>query len=591
MIVSDLKVVKSYASSSLRYIVSGLLFLFLSSLCYAQIDLSTPLSESLGEHVTFIPEPGQSLDINQARALLKLEGIQSDQSVLSFGINARPVWLKLTVNNPDRFVVNRSVKFETSWLDKIEAYQLQKGKLLDYKTGGDAIPFSLRQHGDRFVSFSFAFQPGVAELYFRVEAEDPLVVPIYILTDQQLEKIDVQNGYVYGLLYGFLIALLAYNALLTFSLNSRRYLFYSQYLLFFLLMNLSYTGHAFQWLWPEMVTWQRWSNPLLMVLYAVSGLFFAQRFLAMRHYLPRLNRFINVLTSCSLLLSIAAIFLNDAVFMLYIAFIMIPVFSVLMIFSGALALYQGMKEARYFLAATLFATIGAICTALTVSGVVTYRPIGFHAVEVGMLIEAILFALALAYQFRIDQESKIKAERLADIDQLTGLYNRRGFEKIKEPIFSTAIRKQRNLSLMILDIDHFKSINDSYGHGVGDLVLQQLADILLAEVRTGDVISRWGGEEFLLLLPETDLQEGVSLADRLLVKVAQLSLSYKGEPVSVTASIGVSSLRTDAQNFSILLNEADKYLYEAKRSGRNQVGYDKNSEQNIVLTHEVSGET
>ena len=548
-----------------------LMLLFVGNTAYAAIDVRQSHPIALGESAQYFQEGAHRMDLADAQERMSKEGLRSHEPILSFGINANPIWLKFEFTNSADQPAQRFLRFETSWLDRIELFFVVDGKLTREEKGGDYYPFQAREQNDRFVVFSHDYLPGSTGVYVRVESQDPLIIPMYLYKSDELVANKVNQGYVYGLIYGFLAALLAYNALLAFSLKSRRYLFYAQYLFGFLLMNASYTGHAFQWLWPELMHWQLWSNPILMMVYVVSGLLFATRFLETRAYLPRLHRFISIYCSGLSLIAIACVLLGDNVVLLYAAFIGIIPFSVLMILSGALALASGMKAAKFFLAATIFATLGAVYSAFTVAGVVSYSALGFHAVEIGMLVEAVLFALALSYQFKINQEAKVHAERLADIDQLTGLYNRRGFDKISSAIFSTAQRKERQLSLLLLDLDHFKLINDQYGHLVGDEVLRQLSDLLLEDARTGDLVARWGGEEFIFLLPETNLAEAHSLAERLVRKTAELTVVFKRQEVRFTVSIGVAALNAEHKTFSMLLDKADHALYKAKAEGRNQV--------------------
>ena len=121
----------------------------------------------------------------------------------------------------------------------------------------------------------------------RVETPDPMVIPLFILDRDALYERDHWYSYSYGLMYGVLIGLLIYNAMIFVGIRSKRYLYYSVYLGFFLLMNLSYTGHAYQWLWPEAPGWQVWAHPVLMIFYGLSGLLFASEFLGTRRTLPR----------------------------------------------------------------------------------------------------------------------------------------------------------------------------------------------------------------------------------------------------------------------------------------------------------------
>ena len=167
-------------------------------------------------------------------------------------------------------------------------------------------------------------------------------------------------------------------------------------------------------------------------------------------------------------------------------------------------------------------------------------------------------------------ESKLK--RQARIDYLTGVSNRGYFMDQAESERSRAVRYGKPLSLYMLDIDYFKKVNDSYGHKIGDLVLVKLAEVCRAALREVDIIGRIGGEEFVILLPETELVEATEVAERLRESIANAKVPLEGGlPLTFTVSIGVTSLSSREDNLDVLLNRADKALYQAKEQGRNRV--------------------
>lgn len=163
-------------------------------------------------------------------------------------------------------------------------------------------------------------------------------------------------------------------------------------------------------------------------------------------------------------------------------------------------------------------------------------------------------------------------ENQAHVDGLTGLANRRRFMELAELEHARAVRYGNSLSVLMMDIDHFKAVNDTYGHKSGDLVLQKLAKVCHQAVREFDIIGRLGGEEFAILLPETGGDKALEVAQRLrqAIAVSRVPLG-PARRVSITASIGVATLTDRSKKLDSLLNDADKALYEAKRAGRNKV--------------------
>ncbi len=162
-------------------------------------------------------------------------------------------------------------------------------------------------------------------------------------------------------------------------------------------------------------------------------------------------------------------------------------------------------------------------------------------------------------------------ERQAHIDYLTGINNRAYFMQLAELELARAIRYNSKLAIFMVDMDHFKKINDTHGHKSGDLVLKKFAEICLQILREVDIIGRLGGEEFAILLPETNEDKAFEVAERLRETIAQTKVPIEnGLPLNFSISIGVSSLKSKEQNLDELLSLADQALYTAKNSGRNQ---------------------
>jgi diguanylate cyclase (GGDEF)-like protein len=164
-----------------------------------------------------------------------------------------------------------------------------------------------------------------------------------------------------------------------------------------------------------------------------------------------------------------------------------------------------------------------------------------------------------------------KLERLANTDSLTGVWNRRYLLNLAEQETERCRRYNRPLSVLIIDIDHFKNVNDTYGHAVGDEVLMMMTETAMNYLRNVDVLGRFGGEEFVALLPETDSKSALITAERIRENIEQITIAVDGKLVSITVSIGVSSYQKGDANIDALMKRADKALYKAKNQGRNRV--------------------
>ncbi len=161
--------------------------------------------------------------------------------------------------------------------------------------------------------------------------------------------------------------------------------------------------------------------------------------------------------------------------------------------------------------------------------------------------------------------------RLTTIDGLTQIHNRRYFMEQLEREVSRSRRYRRDLSLLLFDIDRFKSINDSYGHLAGDYVLTQLATVVRGKIRREDIFARYGGEEFAIVLPESDGPNAVALAEKLRKLIEKAPFKFEDTKIQVTVSIGIASLAQEEGDASELVKRTDDKLYEAKEAGRNCV--------------------
>jgi diguanylate cyclase (GGDEF)-like protein/putative nucleotidyltransferase with HDIG domain len=172
------------------------------------------------------------------------------------------------------------------------------------------------------------------------------------------------------------------------------------------------------------------------------------------------------------------------------------------------------------------------------------------------------------------ERALLEQERLAVTDGLTGLHNRRFFDELLTLECERSGRQRTELSLIVIDLDHFKQVNDRQGHPAGDVVLLEVARRLRHAVRGSDIVARYGGEEFAVILPDAGAARARLLAERIRAAVAREPVTVEGRPLAVTASVGVATMRAPARSKNELLRRADRALYRAKRLGRNQVQVD-----------------
>jgi diguanylate cyclase (GGDEF)-like protein len=186
-----------------------------------------------------------------------------------------------------------------------------------------------------------------------------------------------------------------------------------------------------------------------------------------------------------------------------------------------------------------------------------------------ILIGAILFKYLLSAS--VENRFFDQMYALATTDFLTGTSNRQNLMNCLEQEFDRSFRYQRPLALILYDIDKFKEINDSFGHLAGDQLLMESCRIVTAQIREQDVYGRFGGDEFMIVCPETTIGQALPFANRLGLQVSQTSFSFKEKVLAFTISLGVAEFSRDMKSVTELIDRADAALYKAKQSGRNQI--------------------
>jgi len=161
--------------------------------------------------------------------------------------------------------------------------------------------------------------------------------------------------------------------------------------------------------------------------------------------------------------------------------------------------------------------------------------------------------------------------RLAITDDLTGIFNRRYFFEMAEKKFVRALKNKTPLSALLVDLDHFKKFNDTYGHVVGDQVLRASAQMMSSALRDSDIIGRYGGEEFSIILPDTNISAAIFVAERLLANVADVPIDTEAGKLSIQLSIGIAGMSKETPTLHSLIVRADQAMYIAKSAGRNRL--------------------
>ncbi|MFC3094383.1 sensor domain-containing diguanylate cyclase [Alteromonas sediminis] len=562
-------------------------WLFISLCAYQtsahSLDLTSHDAGLIGKYVSFFQEDAETpLNLEQAIARFN-EGqyIKSRSSSLSLGIGVRPVWIKLSVDNKTNINTLYRLAIETPWLDYIDSYHVYSDELVRQVTGGDGMAFEYRPMPYRYFAYETTFPKGEMDIYIRVETAGPMAIPLYLSSSQAAISRDIRQGYEYGVLYGIMLALGLYNLILFFLIRQPEFGLYSGYLFGFVANSLSYTGQIHAVFTPDFGPYfQDWMDISLMVTYSVLGLHFARTLLRTRHYAPGLDKFtfwVATLIPCGMALGAL---LSNLYISMILAFILNTSFVFLFMVLGYRAYQEKVNLALFFFISSVTAAACICISTAAVAGLLPLNDITFKLIEVGMAFEAIVLAVLLGDRFRSTQRKHERAERFARTDELTQVLNRRGFRLLADAVWRE-LSVRDNAAVVLLDIDKFKAINDTYGHGEGDRVIHEVASRLRSVARDGDIFARWGGEEFIVLLINTDIEQARFQAERLRKSIETAQFEIMQSKVPITVSVGVAGsnkglfegLPLSQQPLEKIISKADKALYEAKNSGRNQVSF------------------
>ncbi|MCV2348247.1 GGDEF domain-containing protein [Paucibacter sp. Y2R2-4] len=222
---------------------------------------------------------------------------------------------------------------------------------------------------------------------------------------------------------------------------------------------------------------------------------------------------------------------------------------------------------------TVLATLLALAASQVLVSVLALGDRLTAAWAAGVCASVLAFGLGhlILGQLAFQRQTDLDFSRHASLDALTGVFNRRHFLNQVEREWSLARRYNTDCALLVIDIDHFKRVNDGFGHRCGDLLLRQIADACSETLRQADVLARFGGEEFILFLPHTDPLGALDVAERVRERIERLNFAWNGHSIPVSASVGVAALQPKHQALEHLVHEAEDALDLAKTEGRNCV--------------------
>lgn len=559
----------------------------------------------VGKHLRYLEDPAGALTLEQVQAM-PTRFVQSTSAAPNFSFTASTYWFHLRLDN--HHATQRDWLLEAAYplIDHYTFHLLVNGQWVDTTEAGRAFPFHQRAIKNRNVIYPFTLKPGqVSEMYIRVQTSSSLQLPLRVWTPQAFLAKDHDEQVIQGIYYGILLSMLLYNFLIFLSIREISYLNYVHFIGSSILFLVSLSGYGFEYLWPESTRWAMTAQPVLISFTLVGMLNFSRSFLSLDRLMPRVARLVRMTAYLMLALTLAPFILPYAM-ALKLAVAGALVSALIVLTCGGISLASGARQARYFMLAWTVLLLGISLYALKTFGLLPSNLLTEYAMQIGSALEAVLLSFALAHRMailkgeneRIQQEANYQlelrvAQRTQELDDalhqlsaanaalleknrtdgLTGVKNRRFFDEQLTTEIKRSSRAQLALTLLLIDIDHFKQVNDRYGHLAGDACLRAVAKAVYRCLqRPSDELARYGGEEFAALLPHTNRVGGLQMAERIRAAVAALTFEYDGHSIPVTVSIGcATTVPTRDYVCDKLIAAADGALYEAKRSGRNRV--------------------
>lgn len=569
--------------------------------------------------VAWFEDQGGEATLDQVRAAdARGEFSSYAHDSLQFGYSLSTYWMRFAIENQlssrtgsspvDRFFV--SVRYPL--LDDVQLFAVRTDGSVESMVLGDAHNYFERLFLLNDLIFPLALAPQEkVDIYLRVQSVNSVSIPIHVNTERAF--INNQSGIesLNGIYFGITIGLFFYNAFLWVGVRKPIYGIYVLFMATYLLFNASMMGYTFR-LWPDALQFQQVSIFVFSVLSGCTVVWFGIAFLQSKVHLPRTHKLL-----CAILL-LAAV---SAPLMLgmhparaaELNALIVMAGVVVLIAAAVLRLRQGYRPALYYLIGQGAVLAGIVFTVLTSRGLLPYYYMASEVLKWSAAFEVLFFSIGLAdllneerrlrekaqkhsdasqrellqVQIQLNEEldkkvhertqaleaANTKLQMLSTTDELTQLYNRRHINDMLASEYRRALRDKTSLSLLMLDIDHFKQINDNYGHPTGDACLVHAAKIISGHIRRPpDVAARYGGEEFVVLLPNTQAEGARIVADNILHAFNTTSVLYAQCAIPVSVSIGIASvLPTERDGHEKLLIEADRQLYLAKQGGRNQV--------------------
>ena len=596
----------------------------------ANFPLALPADQAslaLGSNVRVLEDPRGELSFDEVRN--RSEQFRSAtgeaEAGLNFGYSQSVWWLKIDFQRPAAGAPEWLLEVAFPQLDRIDFF----GADGEHFVAGDTLPASMRPIMHRhfvFPLFSARTNAAIipsgdnsspvettATIYLRIASEGILIVPLTLWQSTAFHT-DAQSSYVLlTFLYGAILMLGLFNLLLFKDFGDYVYLSFALYTFSIVFAQFSVNGFAAEMLWPRLPEWGNIAPLIGAAICGCFGLLFVRRFLDTSRTAPLFDGAILAFAGLFGLGVFTPFFLSPPMVSIQLSFVATGGLLVALL-AAVQAARHGSISAGWFLLASAPLFVAVTCTVLRNINILPVNFFTLHAVRISIVFHAFILSYALAQRISATQrerdalqsdaiktrqelvdtlkrseqqldsrvtertealeqanarlrENERQLKDAAHSDPLTGLANRLLLDVHLQQAIQTARRDKTSFALLLIDLDKFKPVNDTYGHAIGDDVLRTVAQRLRKTVREMDTVARLGGDEFVIVLRSVGSHSDIeAVASKVTLAIAQ-PIKVLGVPIEISASVGIALFEPGLIVLGDLLRRADAAMYEAKKSG------------------------
>jgi diguanylate cyclase (GGDEF)-like protein len=607
------------------------LLLIISIFCIAVIFAITHFSSTVRPNHTIVQNVKHLVDTKKQYSISNIMSSKQDiwhvysQDLTSLGMSNEIHWFKFTLSYIDSEQF-RLLEIDNALLDSVNLWFVQDNKVLAEYQIGDTLPFSQRAVEHENFLFPIPKNRQPVQVYVSTYSNGAMRLPLNIWKQNDYLEFTSKSGLIMGGFFGLMLAMGLSNLFFFITTRTSTFLVYTGYVIFLALTLSALQGLGYRYIWPNSPWFQQHAVGIFACLTVWLSIIFFDLLLNIKIYNTQLSRLLKF-TAYAFLIGLVISLLIPLQVFFKVFLLMLCASGVFILAVSTWLCIKGLAIARYYTFAWAVLFICVVVVSLDVLNIINVNLPFYYLLMIGAGIETVLLALILAIshnqqrQTLLDTQAKLlNKERQAQyaqrdmlalqenttedleykvqertleleialrelsetnrelqekntLDALTGIRNRSYFDKKYQAEVRRSRREQTQLSIVMMDIDHFKNVNDKYGHLVGDECIKCVANTLnKALKRPSDDVCRYGGDEFALILPSTDLEGALVLVEQLRDKIEKASIQDSNVSINITISAGIGTAIADLnQPEDNILALADKQLYAAKRAGRNNV--------------------